>query len=137
MSELSTSYSEYERVSGLFRQLNEAALVARQTRLGLDPPPLEEQQVVCAQLDKALEKLGRNGEPPSGFQLTEEMSLTDLLQQMPDEGEEISTGDVAAIRRRINKNGLRALTNDDLSILERLSAALDSASELLYQRIQK
>jgi hypothetical protein len=65
------------------------------------------------------------------------MSLTDLLQQMPDEGEEISTGDVAAIRRRINKNGLRALTNDDLSILERLSAALDSASELLYRRIQK
>jgi len=133
MSELSTAYSEYERVTDLFRKLNEAVLVARQTLLGLDPPPPEEQAIIRDQLDEALEKLGRSGEGQSELQVSEGLSLAGL---MPDDEEEISPQGVSAIRRRI-KSGLTALTHDDLEIIDRLSAALDSASEMLYRRIQK
>ena len=87
-------------------------------------------------LDEALEKLSRSGEGQDPLQVSEGISLADLLSQTTDEEQEISPQGVAAIRRRI-RGGLAALTQDDIEIIERLSAALDSASEMLYRRIQK
>jgi hypothetical protein len=48
----------------------------------------------------------------------------------------ISRATVSAIRGRIG-NGLAKLTNEDLETIEQITIMLDSASELLFRRIQK
>ncbi len=136
MSELSSAYTEYEKVSGLLRQLNEAALVVRQTLLGIDPPPVEEQNQIRDRLDRALEQLTQGTGAQEAVRISEGLSLADLLKQVPDEDEEISPQTVAAIRGRI-KGGLSSMTDEDIEIIERITAALESASESLFRRIQK
>jgi hypothetical protein len=51
MSELSPVYSEYEKVSDLFRRLNEATLIARQTMLGLKEATAQEEAEVTHDLE--------------------------------------------------------------------------------------
>jgi hypothetical protein len=136
MSDLSSAYSEYEKVSGLFRQLNEAALVARQTQLGLDPPSPEEQEHIREQLDDALGQLSQAANGGEDVRLAEGVSLGDVWEQDPDEHAPVSRDTVSAIRGRIS-GGLEHLTDEDLETIERITIALDSASELLFRRIQK
>jgi hypothetical protein len=134
MSELSSVYSEYEQVSNMFRQLNEASLIVRQAMLGVGTPSDEELRLARDQLEEALDKLSwDNGESKDK---DEGVTLTELLEQAPDEDEELTKQDISNIRRRI-KSGLKALTPDDLEVIDRLSAALDLKSEILFRRIKK
>lgn len=136
MSELSSAYTEYERMSALFRQLNEATLVARRTRLGINPPSLEKQNQVRDQLDAALEKLAAVPELHSAAARAEAISLEEILRQLPGNDHEITPDTVARIRERI-KGGLKALTEDDLEVIDKITSALDSATEILFRRIQR
>jgi hypothetical protein len=136
VSELSSAYSEYERLSGLFRQLNHASLLARRVILGLDPPSPEEQRAVRDQLDEALERLSPAEEPSAAERAPARVTLAEVLREVPSMNRDISPGDVSAIRRRI-KGGLAALTSEDLETLDTITDALDSASEVLFRRIQR
>lgn len=136
MSELSSTYNEYERLSGLFRQLNHASLLARRVILGIDPPSPEEQRAVRDQLDEALERLSPAGEPSAAESAAARVTLAQVLREVPSMNRDISPGDVSAIRRRI-KVGLAALTSEDLETIDTITDALDSASEVLFRRIQR
>ncbi|SRR6266404_5282573 len=135
MSELSVTYSEYERLSNLLRQLNRASLAARRVIFGVNPPSSEEQRVVRDQLDDALEKLSPTRELSVTRHGTVTVSLEDVLRQVPDR-QEVSSNDVTAIRHRIT-GGLSALTSEDLEKIDKITDALDSASEVLFRRIQR
>jgi hypothetical protein len=136
MSELSVTYSEYERLSNLLRQLNRASRVARRVILGVNPPSDEEQRVGRDQLDDALQKLSPTREFRHEFHRTMTVSLDDVLRQVPDSRQDVSPHDVNAIRQRITA-GLSALTSEDLEKIDRITDALDSASEVLFRRIQR
>ena len=136
MSELSSAYSEYERLSHLFRQLNQASLLARRVMFGLNPPSPEEQRAVRDQLDEALETLSPAQEMAAASCTPEKITLTEVLREVPTINREISLGDVHAIRERI-KGGLAALTSEDLETIDTITDALDSASEVLFRRIQR
>ena len=135
MSDLSSAYSEYERVSGLFRQLNEAALLARQVHLDLDHPSAAEQEQARDQLVEALDQLTNCVGNEEDLCLTEGVSFKDVCEQVEHQIP-ISRATVSAIRGRISK-GLAKLTNEDLETIEQITIMLDSASELLFRRIQK
>ena len=137
MSELSPVYSEYEKVSSLFRQLNDATLAARQTLLGINPPSNQEEEEIRHQLDEALEKIVESAEDNIPEKDGLEFSLSDVLEQVHDENE-IPIHDLPKIRQRIRgKQGLKALTEGDIDTIEKITEALDSASEILFRRIQK
>ena len=136
MSELSSAYSEYERLSNLFRQLNQASLLARRVMLGINPPSPEEQRAVRDQLDEALERLSPAQEPAANNHTPEKVTLKEVLREVPSINRDISLGDVSAIRERI-KGGLAALTSEDLETIDTITDALDSASEVLFRRIQR
>jgi len=136
VSELSSAYSEYERLSKLFRQLNHASLLARRVMVGLDPPSPEEQRAVRDQLDEALERLSPAEESSAAARVPATVTLADVLREVPSISRDISPGDVSAIRERI-KGGLTALTTDDLETIDTITDALDSASEVLFRRIQR
>lgn len=136
MSELSSAYTEYEQMSTLFRQLNEATLVARRTLLGINPPPLDKQNLVRDQLDAALQKLAAVPDLHSAAARAEAISLEEILRQLPGNDNEITPNTVARIRERI-KGGLRSLTEDDLEVIDKITSALDSATEILFRRIQR
>ena len=130
MSELSPVYSEYEKVSSLFRRLNEAALIARQERLGIRRPSPEKESAVQRELEAALEQLsGENAVRSSD-------SFFGLLSRLDAEDANISSISITAILRRV-RGGLRALTEEDLQTIEKVAEFLDSTSELLFRRIQK
>lgn len=130
MSELSPVYSEYEKVSSLFRRLNEATLVARQTMLGLGSPSSKAQKQVQEELDSALEELSENERNTSN------LTFADILAQLKNEDVDVSESNLNSIRRRV-KRGLQTLTNEDIEIIEKVTDVLDSKSELLFRRIQK
>lgn len=131
MSELSPVYSEYERISNLFRCLNEATLVARQAKLGIKNPSPQEEADVRSDLESALEQLsGETAEKSS-------VSFPGVLSQLDDENMDVSLTTISSIRRRAATGGLRALTEEDLEVIEKVSDVLDSTSELLFRRIQK
>jgi hypothetical protein len=136
MSELSSAYTEYERMSQLFRQLNEATLVARRTLLGIDPPSLADEHLVRDQLDAALQKLAANPEQSSPAARAEAITLQEVLRDLPGDDDEITPQALAQIRERI-KGGLKGLTQDDLEIIDKITSALDSATETLFRRIQR
>jgi hypothetical protein len=136
VSELSSAYNEYERLSDLFRQLNNASLLARRVIVGLDPPSPEEQSAVRDQLDEALEKLSPNERPSSAERAPAKVTLEEVLREAPSVRRDISPGDVSVIRQRI-KGGLSALTAEDLETIDTITDALDSASEVLFRRIQR
>ncbi|MGB7926406.1 MAG: hypothetical protein WCF57_24405 [Pyrinomonadaceae bacterium] len=136
MSELSSAYSEYERLSNLFRQLNQASLLARRVMFGINPPSPEEQRAVRDQLDEALGRLSPAREMGAASRTPEKLTLTEVLREVPSINRDISVGDVSAIRERI-KGGLAALTSDDLETIDTITDALDSASEVLFRRIQR
>ena len=135
MSDLSSAYSEYEKVSGLFRQLNEAALFARQVQLGLEEPSAAEQEQAREQLVEALDHLTNCPDNEEELCLAEGISFKDVCEEAQDQ-RPISRATVSAIRGRIG-NGLTKLTNEDLETIEQITIMLDSASELLFRRIQK
>lgn len=124
MSDLSLLYSEYERISGLFRSLNEAALVARRSRLGLSDPSKDEVEALRQDLQTALDRL------------TEESGTSPSAALFADNDLEISTDTLTTIGRRA-KHGLHALTERDLEVIEKITNVLDSRSEMLFRRIQK
>jgi Tfp pilus assembly pilus retraction ATPase PilT len=136
VSELSSAYSEYERLSNLFRQLNQASLLARRVMFGINPPSPEEQRAVRDQLDEALERLSPAQEMVAASRTPEKVTLTEVLREVPSINRDISLGDVSAIRERI-KGGLAALTSEDLETIDTITDALDSASEVLFRRIQR
>lgn len=136
MSELSSAYSEYERLSNLFRQLNHASLLARRVMFGINPPSPEEQRAVRDQLDEALERLSPAQEMAATNRMPEKVTLMEVLREVPSINRDISIGDVSAIRQRI-KGGLVALTSEDLETIDTITDALDSASEVLFRRIQR
>lgn len=136
MSELSSAYSEYERLSSLFRQLNHASLLARRVMIGLDAPSPEEQRAVRDQLDEALGRLSSAEEQSATERALAKLTLADVLREVPNISRDISPGDVTAIRERI-KGGLTALTSEDLETIDTITDALDSASEVLFRRIQR
>lgn len=129
MSDLSPLYSEYEKISGLFRKLNEAVLIARQVRLGIRAPSPTEEKQARERLDTALDQLSDKGGGKAA-------SYTGLLTQLESEDLDISPYTITTIRRRA-QNGLRSLTEQDLQVIERVTDVLDSRSELLFRRIQK
>ena len=130
MSELSPVYSEYEKISNLFRCLNEATLIARQARLGIKNPSPEEEADVRSDLESALEQLsGETAGKSNGL-------FPGVLSQLKDENMHISPATISSIRRRVT-GGLRELTEEDLEVIEKVSDVLDSTSELLFRRIQK
>jgi hypothetical protein len=136
MSELSSTYNEYENMSSLFRQLNNAMLVARRVHLGLSPPPLETQSSVRDQLDSALKKLSESLEIQPSGQIRDEPSLEDVLQHIQGGDREDMTRAFTDIRKRI-QGGLKALTENDLELIDAVTAALDQASEVLFRRMQR
>ncbi len=130
MSELSSVYSEYEKISSLFRRLNEATLVIRQTMLGLKPPSTKEQVKVQEDLELALEELSEDEEAAANFDFSE------IMVQLQNEDVDISKQTLDSIRRRAKK-GLQTLTDKDIEIIEKVTDVLDSKSEVLFRRIQK
>jgi hypothetical protein len=136
MSELSSAYTEYERMATLFRQLNEATLVTRRILLGINPPSLEQQISVRDQLDAALQSLAVIPEVHSAAARAEAISLGEILRQLPANDDEITPKTVTRIREHI-KDGLKSLTEDDLKVMDRITSALDSATEVLFRRIQR
>ena len=130
MSELSPVYSEYEKVSSLFRRLNEATLLARQTMLGLKTPSLKDQNHVQQELESALEELSENEKTTSN------LTFADILTQLKNEDVDVSESNLNSIRRRVRR-GLQTLTDEDIEIIEKVTDVLDSKSELLFRRIQK
>ena len=129
MSDLSPLYSEYEKISGLFRRLNEAILIARQARLGIKmPSPIEE--------DQAKERLNAALDQLSDERAGKAASYSGLLAQLAGADSDISPVAITTIRRRA-QNGLGSLTEQDLRVIERVTDVLDSRSELLFRRIQK
>jgi hypothetical protein len=130
MSELSPVYSEYEKVSSLFRRLNDATLVARQARLGLKTPSANEEAKVRHDLELALEELSENEAAAPNF------SFSEIMSQLEEDDVDVSEQTLDSIRQRA-KRGLRTLTNEDLEIIEKVTDALDSKSEMLFRRIQK
>jgi hypothetical protein len=136
MSELSSAYSEYERLSNLFRQLNDASLLARRVLLGINPPPTEEQRMACDQLSEALLRLGDTQEVSAAQHKPSALTLYEVLRQVPNGSREVSPDEIAAIRRRVG-SGLAALTPEDLETIDTLTDALDSASEVLFRRVQR
>lgn len=136
MSELSSAYSEYERLSYLLRQLNNASLLARRIMHGLNPPSKDEQRAVRDQLDEALEGLSSAQGPLTAGDETETVTLAEVFRQVPDVNRDVSPNDVSAIRQRI-KGGLAALNSEDLETLDKITDALNSASEILFRRIQR
>jgi hypothetical protein len=135
MSELSSAYTEYERMATLFRQLNEATLAARRTLLGINPPSVEEQILVRDELDAALQNLAVDPELHSAAARAEAISLEEIFRQLPA-NDEITPKTLARIREHI-KGGLRSLTDDDLDAIDKITSALDSATEILFRRIQR
>ena len=130
MSELSPVYSEYEKVSSLFRRLNEATLLARQTMIGLKTPSLKDQGHVQQELEAALEELSENEKNTSN------LTFADILTQLKNEDVDVSESNLNSIRRRVRR-GLQTLTDEDIEIIEKVTDVLDSKSELLFRRIQK
>jgi len=130
MSELSPVYSEYEKVSSLFRRLNEATLLARQTMIGLKTPSLKDQSHVQQELEAALEELSENEKNTSN------LTFADILTQLKNEDVDVSESNLNSIRRRVRR-GLQTLTDEDIEIIEKVTDVLDSKSELLFRRIQK
>lgn len=130
MSELSPVYSEYERISSLFRRLNEATLVARQNRLGLRKSSKKESVEVQQELEYALEELSEKQAKKSN------LMLSDIINQLKNEDVDVSEQRLDSIKQRL-KNGLQTLTNEDIEIIEKVTDVLDSKSELLFRRIQK
>ncbi len=130
MSELSPVYSEYEKVSSLFRRLNEATLLARQTMIGLKTPSLKDQNHVQQELEAALEELSENEKNTSN------LTFADILTQLKNEDVDVSESNLNSIRRRVRR-GLQTLTDEDIEIIERVTDVLDSKSEMLFRRIQK
>ncbi|MGI8468967.1 MAG: hypothetical protein ACR2N3_11015 [Pyrinomonadaceae bacterium] len=130
MSELSPVYSEYEKVSSLFRRLNEATLVARQTMLGLKTPSSKHQIQVQQELESALEELSENEKNASN------LTFADILSELQKEDVDVSESNLNSIRQRVRR-GLQTLTNEDIEIIEKVTDVLDSKSELLFRRIQK
>ncbi len=130
MSELSPIYSEYERISSLFRCLNEATLIARQAKLGIKTPSAKEEAEVRHDLESALDQLSHENAGKSS------QSFSGMLSQLENEDIDISPATLTVIRRRV-KNGLRALTDEDLEVIEKVTDVLDLRSELLFRRIQK
>lgn len=129
MSDLSPLYSEYEKVSGLFRSLNEASLMARQSRLGISSPTEKEAAATADQLGSALAELGSENELNAPV-------LSDLFDELSKEDVEISPRKLLAIRSRVG-HGLDALTEEDLEVIEKVTEVLDAESEVLFRRIQK
>ena len=136
MSELSSTYSEYERISALFRQLNHASLLARRVALGVNPPSDDEQRMVRDELDEALSALGASRELSLRGSVPATLTLEEVLSQIPNSSHDVSTNDVAVIRQHI-KAGLTALTPEDLETIDKITDALDSASEVLFRHIQR
>jgi hypothetical protein len=136
MSELSSTYSEYERMSALFRQLNHASLLARRVVLGVNPPSDDEQRTVRDQLDEALIALSASRELAMPASVPAALTLEQILHQATTVSHDVSSNDVAVIRQHI-KSGLAALTPEDLETIDKITDALDSASEVLFRHIQR
>ncbi|MDX6577826.1 MAG: hypothetical protein QOE96_3779 [Blastocatellia bacterium] len=136
MSELSSAYGEYERMSALFRQLNHASLLARRVVLGINPPSDEEQRGVRDQLDDALRTLSATRELQTSTSVPLALTLEEVLRQAPNTSRDVSCTDVLAIRRHI-ESGLASLTPEDLDTIDKITDALDSASEVLFRHIQR
>lgn len=130
MSELSPVYSEYEKISNLFRSLNEATLVARQARLGLKTPSAQKVEILRKHLKNALEQLGSESSDKS------KSAFSAIIAQLTNGELSIQPSMLLKISHRV-ENSLLALTDDDLEIIEKVTDALDSKSELLFRRIQK
>lgn len=130
MSELSPVYSEYETISNLFRSLNEATLVARQAKLGLKTPSPQKVEVLRKHLKNALEQLGTESDDKS------KSTFSAIITQLANGELMIQPSTLLKISRRI-ENSLLSLTDDDLEVIEKVTDALDSKSELLFRRIQK
>jgi hypothetical protein len=136
MSELSSTYSEYERMSALFRQLNQASLLARRVVLRINPPSTEEQRLGRDELDEALRILSTNRESSTLVSGAPALTLEEVLRQAPNAHSDVSSGDVVTIRQHI-QSGLTALTPEDLDTIDKITDALDSASEFLFRHIQR
>lgn len=130
MSELSPVYSEYEKVSNLFRCLNEATLIARQAKLGIKTPSPKEEADIRHDLESALDQLSSQDKGES------KASFPGMLSVLENDDMDISPATISAIRHRVSR-GLRSLTEEDLEVIERVTDVLDSTSELLFRRIQK
>ena len=130
MSELSPVYSEYEKISNLFRSLNEATLVTRQAKLGLKTPSPQKVEALRKHLKNALDQLGSESPDKS------KSAFSAIIAQLTNGDLMIQPSTLLKISHRI-QNSLLALTDDDLEIIEKVTDALDSKSELLFRRIQK
>ena len=104
--------------------------------LGINPPSTEEQRTVRDQLDEALQRLSTTYESSGASPMPSQITLTEVLRQVQGGNREVSTNDVVAIRQRI-RGGLTALTSEDLETIDSITDALDSASEVLFRRIQR
>lgn len=127
MSEMSSIYTEYERISKLFRYLNEVILFLRQAQLGIKMASAADVATLTANLEKALVELGSK----SGS-----ISSPVLLDRLADEDADISSSTLMTIKRRA-QHGLNTLTEQDLEVIEKVTDLLDSRSETLFRRIQK
>ncbi len=135
MSEFSGNFSEYEKVSGLFRQMNEAALDVQQMLLGIKQLSIEEQNAITNRLDEALANF--TNEPEISTESGDyDWQSQGFGQVDSDDFVIVSSVRIMEIRRRI-KNGLRNLTPEDLEIIENITDRLDSTSEVLFRRIRK
>lgn len=127
MSEMSSLFTEYERVSKLFRYLNDAILFLRQAELGIKVTPDLNEETLTANFEKALAELSAQAT---------DVSSPILLDRLSDEDVDISSSTLMTIGRRAH-HGLNSLTEQDLGVIEKVTGLLDSRSEMLFRRIQK
>ena len=136
MSELSPVYTEYEKISDLFRRLNEATLMARQTMLGLKETTAQEEKEITHDLEEALSQISGENKSIEEFDDSgiPNHTFLELLQQLKYDS--VTETSIERVRHRV-KRGLKALSDDDLEIIEKVTEALDSTSEKLFRRIHK
>jgi len=129
MSELSLLQHEYERLSAILRQLNRLIIEASDNPQAFRVSDADRDQLICQ-----LEYLKECAAAPAGRVGSENWFAEALEYSSPDTRSNFPT-DVERVVQKLKDRNAR-LTPLDLETAGHMAAALDTASALLFKRIQ-